>query len=82
MNTAMEVDSGRIFPHDEAAFDGSVGRNHDENSDDMIDDEVAVASSRASRRRIGSALTTKYRLRPKPLRKEDSWDCCDVFFRD
>lgn len=46
---------------------------------DMSDDEVAIASGRSSRYNQGPAVT-KFKLRPRPLRKEDAWDP-DFLFR-
>ena len=78
-----EDDSVRSFPyyHQATFHDAHARGSPDENLDDMIDEEIAVASARASERRTGSALVTKFSLRPKPLRKEDALNP-DFFFRD
>lgn len=63
-------------------FPVAQGGNADENVDDMIDEEVAMASARATRRgHGGSTLVAKFKLRPKPSREEDCW-ALDHFFRD
>mmetsp|Transcript_6951 Transcript_6951/g.14243 ORF Transcript_6951/g.14243 Transcript_6951/m.14243 type:complete len:179 (-) Transcript_6951:239-775(-) len=41
--------------------------------DDMMDEEVAVASDRAHRYQQG-LMTAKFKLRPKPLGEEEAWD--------
>ena len=56
------------------------GSNAGLNLDDMIDEEVALASARATMIG-GSSLVTKFKLRPKPRREEDFWDP-DFVFRD
>lgn len=78
-----EDDSVRSFPYyHQATFCDAYARGSpDENLDGMIDEEVAIASARASERRTGSSLATKFSLRPRPLRKDDTSNP-DFFFRD
>ena len=55
------------------------GQAYWDDTDDMIDEEVAVASDRAYRCQRGS-IATRFKLRPKPLREEEARDP-DLLFR-